>query len=182
MNFIAAVKSLFGMDYGNGDYYDPQSVDDESENQNSPRTRKRRMNLVKLPSARDKYIYTMQPTSYEDAAIAADYLKCGAAIFVNLQNVDSNMGRRMVDALSGVCYGVDGHSHKVGDRLFLFLPHDFYITSEEKSHLESHGLFLNGFRESLKPVPQMSQTQERKAADTDSFDRTGLFSYSAQGR
>ncbi|PIY47448.1 MAG: hypothetical protein COZ05_05050 [Armatimonadetes bacterium CG_4_10_14_3_um_filter_59_10] len=177
MSFVAAMKNLLGMEYQNA-YYEEDYEEEENGNGNgnAAPTRKRQIKLLKFPSPREKSIYTLQPASYDDAAVAADYLKSGAAIFVNLQNVNSNMGRRMVDVLSGVCCGVDGHSHKVGERLFLFLPQDFYITSEEKSHLEDHGLFLNGFRESLRAAPQATQINDRQQTGSDSFERASLFS------
>lgn len=180
MGMITSLKGFFGIQ-SNGEYYEEEFPEGETDLKSETPTRKRTPRLLKFPSPRDKSIYTLQPTTYEDANIAADYLKAGSAIFVNLQNIEPGLGRRMVDVLSGVCYGVEGHSHKIGDRLFLFLPHDYYITSEEKTHLELQGLFLNGFREmqragvSAKPNAEKTSSSQGQA----SFERAGLWSYNS---
>lgn len=178
MGFIAAMKGLLGMDYED-EYYEDELVDDEAPAINAPPVKKKQPRLLKFPSPRDKSIYTLQPTSYEDATTAADYLKAGSAVFLNLQNIEPNLGRRMVDVLSGVCYGVDGHSHKVGEKLFLFLPPDFFITSDEKTHLESQGLFLNGFRDLARQGATPIAGAVKGSTGADSLERGNLFSFNS---
>jgi len=63
---------------------------------------RRRGALYRLPSSRGKSIFTIICKHKEDAHKAAQYLKSGSAVFVNLQSIDRSKGQRIVDVLSGV--------------------------------------------------------------------------------
>ena len=70
---------------------------------------------VPFPGARRHGIYAVTPMSLREAQVAADYIKNGVAVFVNLQHIDRKHAQRIVDVLSGVCYAIDGTSMRVGD-------------------------------------------------------------------
>ena len=88
---------------------------------------------------REKNIYTLKPKSQDEATIAADYLKTGSAVVVNLDAVDRTVAIRIVDFMSGVCYGLEGQGHamKLGETIFLFTPGDFEISSDETDYGEN---------------------------------------------
>lgn len=115
--------------------------------------RKRQGVVLKLASARDKYIYSMEPQQLDDASVAAEYLKRGCAVFLNLQEAQRSIGQRIVDTMTGVCYGVGGHFAKVGDRLFLFAPPGFALTSDDQAHMVSEGLLVQAFSEPERTLP-----------------------------
>jgi cell division inhibitor SepF len=105
----------------------------------------RRLQPVRTPlRAREKNIYTLRPTSLDEAAIAADYLKTGSAVILNLETVDRAHSVRIIDFMSGVCYGLDGQGHamKLGDSIFLFTPNDFEISSDETDYGENTDFFF----------------------------------------
>jgi FtsZ-interacting cell division protein YlmF len=77
-------------------------------------TRPRRLHPVPTGlRGREKNIYTIKPKSQDDATIAADCLKAGDAVIVNLQDVDRVNAVRIVDFMSGVCYGRDARGHSM---------------------------------------------------------------------
>jgi FtsZ-interacting cell division protein YlmF len=90
--------------------------------------------------AREKNIYTIKPKRLDEATVAADCLKTGSAVIVNLEAVDRVTAVRIVDFMSGVCYGIDGaqgqpgHAMKLGEMIFLFTPAEFEITSDETDY------------------------------------------------
>lgn len=104
---------------------------------------------------REKNIYTIKPKSQDDATIAADCLKAGDAVIVNLQDVDRINAVRIVDFMSGVCYGLDarGHAMKLGDAIFLYTPGDFEIRSDEVDYGENEELFFLD----ENPIPSSAQ-------------------------
>ena len=112
----------------------------------------RRMNgPVALPlRGREKNIYTLKPKTQEEASIAADYLKTGSAVVLNLDDVERMIAVRIIDFMSGVCYGLEhqGHAMKLGDTIFLFTPGDFEISSDESDYGENTEFFF-------KDVPQI---------------------------
>ena len=104
----------------------------------------RKLQPVRAPRTRDKNIYTLRPTSVDEAAIAADYLKTGSATILNLETIDKITSVRIIDFMSGVCYGLDGQGHamKLGENLFLFTPNDFEISSDETDYGENTDFFF----------------------------------------
>ena len=100
----------------------------------------RNLRSVAMPlRAREKNIYTLKPKAMEEASLAADYLKTGCAVVVNLDEVERMTAVRIIDFMSGVCYGLEhqGHAMKLGDFIFLFTPGDFEITSDEVDYGEN---------------------------------------------
>src|SRR3990170_1157299 len=68
--------------------------------------------------------------SPEDARRGADFVKARRPVFVNLQGVEQDLARRIVDFLSGGTYALDGHLQRVGEEMFLFTPSNVAITAE----------------------------------------------------
>ena len=93
---------------------------------------------------RDKQIYTIRPRSLEEVTTAADYLKSGSAVVINLDDVDRVTAVRIIDFMSGVCYGLDaqGHAMKLGSTIFLFTPGDFEIAASEEDYNKNDGSFF----------------------------------------
>lgn len=86
--------------------------------------------IFSLHTQRQLEIIVLEPRAYDEAQTAADYLKTQRPILINLRDTQKELGRRVVDFLSGVAYALDGHMHRVGDEIFLFTPHHVTITAE----------------------------------------------------
>jgi len=54
------------------------------------------------------------PATFDEARIAADNLKEGRAVVLNLSRIDVENGKRIVDFLSGILYALEGSSKKSG--------------------------------------------------------------------
>lgn len=87
--------------------------------------------VFSLHTQRTMEIVVLEPGAYDEAQTAADYLKTHRPIVVNLRSAQKDLGRRVVDFLSGVTYALDGHMQRVGDEIFLFTPRQVFITSEQ---------------------------------------------------
>lgn len=115
---------------------------------------------------KEKNIYTSRPKNQDDAAVAADYLKGGSAVIVNLENVDFASAVRIIDFMSGVCYGLEGQGHamKLGDAIFLFTPTEFEISSDDVGYGKNHDFYFksigktNDKTQAAAPAPQPQST------------------------
>lgn len=87
--------------------------------------------VFSLHTQRTMEIVVLEPGAYDEAQTAADYLKTNRPIVVNLRSADRDLGKRVVDFLSGVTYALDGHMQRVGDEIFLFTPRQVFITAEQ---------------------------------------------------
>lgn len=90
-------------------------------------------------SARSKP-QVVAPRSFNDAQEVADRFRGGSAVLLNLRECDSDLGRRLIDFCSGLCYGLGGQMERVGDRVFLVSPADVKLTAEDRQALRDTGL------------------------------------------
>lgn len=80
------------------------------------------------------------PRSFNDAQEVADRFRGGAAVLLNLRECDADLGRRLIDFCSGLCYGLRGQMERVGDRVFLVSPADVRLSAEDRQALRDTGL------------------------------------------
>ena len=66
--------------------------------------------------------HVVAPTSFNHAQEVADKLKVNQPVIVNLQNVDRDLSRRIIDFASGLCYGIGGQMERVANQVFLLTP------------------------------------------------------------
>ena len=71
-----------------------------------------------------------RPISYQDAVRAALELRDRKAVIVNLENVDKNVARRVVDFLSGCTFALDGTVKKIAQGSYLFCPHNMDVAGD----------------------------------------------------
>lgn len=83
--------------------------------------------------------YVVAPTSFNHAQEVADKLKVNQPVIVNLQNVDRDLSRRIIDFASGLCYGVGGQMERVANNVFLLTPSNVEVSAEERRRLEERG-------------------------------------------
>ncbi len=83
--------------------------------------------------------HVVAPTSFNHAQEVADKLKASQPVIVNLQNVDRDLSRRIIDFASGLCYGIGGQMERVANQVFLLTPSNVEVSAEERKRLQEHG-------------------------------------------
>ncbi len=99
--------------------------------------RGRRAPVLSLHTQKQQEIVVLQPRTFDDARLAADYLKMRRPVVVNLRDAQGDLAQRIVDFTSGVTYALDGHMRRVGETIFLFTPNHVVITADvgpEENH------------------------------------------------
>jgi cell division inhibitor SepF len=81
------------------------------------------------------------PRSFNDAQEVADRFRGGAPVILNLRETDAELGRRLIDFCSGLCYGLRGQMQRVGDRVFLVTPADVQLSADDHRLMRESGLF-----------------------------------------
>lgn len=81
------------------------------------------------------------PQSFNDAQTVADRFKSDQPVIVNLQGVDSDLSRRIIDFASGLCYGLGGHMEKVAHLVYLLTPSNVEVSAEDRRKLAERGLY-----------------------------------------
>ena len=71
-----------------------------------------------------------QPTTFEQSEEICSLLKEKKSVIVNLEYVNKDVARRIIDFISGGVYALDGHIQKISNSIFLIAPMNYEITNE----------------------------------------------------
>ena len=93
---------------------------------------------VPAPATAKPHVVT--PTSFNHAQEVADRFKANQPVIVNLQGVDRDLSRRLIDFASGLCYGLNGQMEKVSNQVYLIAPANVEVSAEERRRLRERGL------------------------------------------
>ena len=89
-------------------------------------------------------VVVIQFLNFDDAKDAADHLKNRKPIVANLEKLDNDTTRRVVDFLSGAVYGVGGKIQNVSNRIFLITPSNVEVTGNYRENAKATGFpFVN---------------------------------------
>ncbi len=101
-----------------------------------------RSGAVVRPMPTDKpKVHVIAPSRFADAQEIGDRFRTSQPVIVNLQVVDRDLSRRMIDFCSGVTYALGGDMKKVADQVFLLTPSNVEVPAEEKQRLAERGLY-----------------------------------------
>ena len=90
----------------------------------------RKSKVVSKPQPQQIKMVITQPTSFEQSEEICNYLKEKKSIIVNLEYVNKDVARRIVDFISGGVHALDGHIQKVSNAIFLVAPVNYEIASD----------------------------------------------------
>ncbi|MEX0768541.1 MAG: cell division protein SepF [Microthrixaceae bacterium] len=95
-----------------------------------------------LPSSAKPQI--VSPTGFNDVQQVADTFKRDQPVIVNLQGVDKELSRRLIDFASGLCYGLEGDMERVSDQIFLLTPRGAEVSEDERRRMRNGDLGNDG--------------------------------------
>jgi len=93
------------------------------------------------PAMNAAKVHVVAPGGFNDAQEIGDKLKANQPVIVNLQGIDRDLGRRLIDFASGLAYGLGGQMERVADQVFLLTPTNVEVSAEEKRRLQERGLY-----------------------------------------
>ena len=130
------VWSLIGMENTEPEEENPyENMIDDEEVEDEVEDRKiwgRRNNskVLNMQATQQVKMVISQPTSFEQSEAICDLLKEKKSDIVNLEYVNKDIARRIVDVVSGAVHALDGHIQKISNSIFLIAPYNYDITNE----------------------------------------------------
>ena len=131
------VWGLLGMEQGEEDYEDENDLYNyDYEEEDEPVAEERRSfikknnKVVSMPQQQSIKMVISQPTNFEQSEEICGFLKEKKSVIVNLEYVNKDVARRIVDFISGGVYSLDAHIQKVSNSIFLIAPVNYEITNE----------------------------------------------------
>ena len=86
--------------------------------------------ITSMPQIQAVKMVITQPTSFDQSEEICNYLKEEKSIIVNLEYVNKDVARRIIDFLSGAVHALNGHIQKVSNSIFLIAPVNYDIESD----------------------------------------------------
>ncbi len=112
------------------DYVKENVQDDIDEEEDKKIWGRKNSKIVNMPQAQPVKMVICQPTSFEQSENICSLLKEKKSIIVNLEYVNKDVARRIVDVVSGAVHALDGNLQKVSNSIFLVAPFNYDITNE----------------------------------------------------
>ena len=89
----------------------------------------------------DVRVHLVHPKSFNDAQQIADRFKDTVPVILNLQGVEADLAKRLIDFASGLTYALDGGMQRIADKVFMLTPRNVEISAAEKARLVEKGFF-----------------------------------------
>ena len=128
------IWGAFGMDAEENEEKNYEEVNEEVEEEENKENklwgRRNNNKVVSLPQTQQIKMVISQPTTFEQAEDICDLLKDKQSVIVNLEYVNKDVARRIIDVVSGAVHALGGHIQKVSNSIFLIAPFNYEITNE----------------------------------------------------
>ncbi len=129
-----SIKSKFKTFFFLDDEYADSEEDHLKKNMSQAKQHKQYLpsqkhNIVSLQSIqKSSKVVLVEPRVYAEAQEIADQLKNRRAVVVNLQRIEKDQAKRIVDFLSGTVYAIGGDIQKIGTDIFLCTPDNVEVS------------------------------------------------------
>ncbi len=131
-NFMNKMLNLVGFEAEEyEDSYENEAIDEYESTAFDRFNDRRSSKVVKIHNSNAQMrVVVIQPESFEEARDITNHLKSRKPIVVNLESVEKNVARRIIDFLSGAVYALDGDIQKVSNGIFIIAPNNVDIMSD----------------------------------------------------
>ena len=141
---VAAIRKIWDFLVGeNEDELDDEEIldnaydiNDDEEDIDSGSEKKggfwnKRNNVVSMPQTQSVRMKIIKPTNYDpDVNEIISELKAKNGIVMNLEYVNKDVARRIIDTVSGAVTALDGRIEKVSNSIFVVAPYNYDIVNE----------------------------------------------------
>ena len=75
----------------------------------------------------------IEPNGFEECPKLVDSLKAKKPVIINLENLETDVARKIFDFLSGATYALNGNVQKVTNNIFVFAPENVDVTYKDST-------------------------------------------------
>lgn len=80
-------------------------------------------------------VYVIKPQDFAEAQTAADLLKKGRTVVINLEGVELTVAQRSIDFIGGATYAINGSLQAVSNNIFIAAPDSIEVSGDLKSEI-----------------------------------------------
>lgn len=143
MSFKNKFKSFFTSD----DEYEYVEEFVDNEDAIGPTEHSSEENVVSLTALQQSVskVVLLEPRSYNEAQDIADHVINRRSVVINLQLLDHDKAKRIIDFLSGTVYALNGDIQKLGAQTFLCTPDNVDVTGSISESFMNEDQFDKGW-------------------------------------
>lgn len=131
---VNKVLDFLGVETNGQEDYEEENEYETLEPDNEEETEERgffkRSKVVSMPQVQQVKMVITQPTSFEQSEEICGYLKEKKSVIINLEYVNKDVARRIIDFIAGAVNALDGHMQKISNAIFLVAPINYDIASD----------------------------------------------------
>ena len=112
--------------------YDPIDIknDLEEEPVRKPVAPRKDKNYMNINTTAQLQVVLVKPEQFEDAQEIADNLISKRTVLLNIENLNKEISRRLIDFISGVAYAQGGNIKRVANRTYIITPYNVDILGD----------------------------------------------------
>ncbi len=146
-NVVNKLWNMINMNTAEDDNYDDDyDIEDNGYEDEVEETRGffgRKNNKVTSIQPQARMVIT-QPTDFEEAERICDLLREKKSIIINLEYVNKDVARRIIDVISGAVHVLDGEMQKISNSIFVVAPYNYEISNNLKEEAKGPVSWLKG--------------------------------------
>lgn len=140
MNFTKKISDLiFGPE-------EDEEVDFAAETEAAPMESTRssaakKSKIVSIAATTQMKVVVVSIERFDEAKEVVDHLRNKKPVVVNLEKLDKDISRRVIDIISGASYALQGSTQKVAKGIFLVAPYNVDIMADVRDELQNAEFF-----------------------------------------
>lgn len=134
MSFIDHLRKFAGADgEADGDDNNYETIIDMNKDhaeEHAAGKEKKDKNYMNINTTAQLQVVLVKPEEFEDAREIADNLISKRTVLLNIENLNKDLSRRLIDFLSGVAYAQGGNIKRVANRTYIITPYNVDILGD----------------------------------------------------
>lgn len=104
-------------------------------------TAAKKSKVVSIAATTQMKVVVVSIERFDEAKEVVDHLRNKKPVVVNLEKLDKDISRRVIDIISGASYALQGSTQKVAKGIFLVAPYNVDIMADVRDELQNADFF-----------------------------------------
>ncbi len=121
--------------------FDSLTEASQREEDSAIRSFSKKSKVVNIAATTQMKVVVVSIEQFDEVREIADHLRNKKPVVINLEKLDKDSSRRVLDVISGCVYALDGSIQKVAAGIFLIAPYTVHIMADVRDELKNNGIF-----------------------------------------
>lgn len=114
---------------------EPASVLSEAPRRQTYTSRRTANNKVVSMNGHGVEVFVIKPQDFSESKVAADLLREGRTVVINMEGVGNPEAQRTIDFIGGACYAVDGTLQAISKNIFIAAPDNIEVNGDLRDEI-----------------------------------------------